>query len=76
MKIIFEQQAPNAPIFGDVQENQLFVDINGYLCQKASSCTYHTIADYNGELYSTCVDFSSAHDKIKRIIPKITKIEF
>jgi len=76
MKIIFEQQAPNAPIFGDVQENQFFVDTNGYLCQKSSASLYHTIADYNGELHSTYLECSSAHDKIKRIIPKITKIEF
>jgi hypothetical protein len=76
MTIIFEQQPPSTLKFGDVQENQFFVDTNGYLCQKANSSSYHTIADNNGELYSTYVDLACAYDKVKRILPKVTKIEF
>jgi len=76
MTIIFEQQPPSTLKFGDVQENQFFVDTNGYLCQKASTSSYHTIADNNGELYATSVGYACAYDKVKRIIPKVTKIEF
>ena len=76
MKIIFEQQVPDTPKFGDVQEHQFFVDADGYLCQKSNSTTYHTIADSNGQLYCNIIGYTTAYDKIKRILPKVTKIEF
>ena len=76
MKIIFEQAEANTPKFGDVQEHQFFVDADGYLCQKSNSTTYHTIADSNGQLYCNIIGYTTAYDKIKRILPKVTKIEF
>lgn len=76
MKFIFEQDETKTLTFGDVQDNQFFVDADGYLCQKICSDAYNTIADGVGAPYATSGDFASTDDKIKRILPKVIKIEF
>lgn len=77
MKIIFEKEENQDKqlTITDVEHNQFFVCNDGYLCQKITDSRYTTIAKSNGELYS---DYFScdAHYRIKRILPKITKIEF
>lgn len=77
MKIIFEKEENQEKqlTLDDVGYNQFFVCNNGYLCQKLDSYRYTTIADDDGEL--NCDIFScEAYYPIKRIIPKIAKIEF
>jgi hypothetical protein len=77
MKIIFEKKENQEKqlTIADVEENQFFVCSDGYLCQKLGSYGYTTIANSNGQLYSGYFS-CDAHDRIKRILPKITKIEF
>lgn len=76
MKFIFEQDETKQLTFGDVQDNQFFVDADGYLCQKICSDGYNIIADNTGTPYAASSDHASKDDKIKRILPKVTKIEF
>lgn len=77
MKIIFEKvnKEKKQLTIVDVEENQFFVCECGYLCQKMSDSRYATIADDDGSL--SCEIFDCNQDyKIKRILPKIAKIEF
>jgi hypothetical protein len=76
MKFIYEQEEDKTSTFGQVQDNQFFVDIDGDLCQKISSSSYCTIANSNGQPYATTYDCAYYYDTIKRILPKVTKIEF
>jgi hypothetical protein len=77
MKIIFEKEDDQEKqlTIADVETNQFFVCSDGYLCQKLDSHRYTTIAKSDGQLYSGYFS-GDAHDRIKRILPKITKIEF
>ncbi len=77
MKIIFEKEENQDKqlTIADVEENQFFVCKDGYLCQKITDSRYNTIAKSNGQLYSGYFS-CEAHYPIKRILPKITKIEF
>jgi len=77
MKIIFEKQNKKEKqlTIADVEVDQFFVCSNGYLCQKANDCFYNTITDDNGIL--SCESFDCNPDyEIKRILPRVTKIEF
>ena len=76
MKFTYEQEETNTLTFGQVQENQFFVDSDGYLCQKICSDSYCTIARSNGEPYASSTNCAFNSDTIKRILPKVTKIEF
>lgn len=77
MKIIFEKEENQDKqlTIADVEENQFFVCGDGYLCQKLDNHRYTTIAKSNGQLYSGYFSIMN-HDRIKRILPKIAKIEF
>ena len=61
--------------FGQVEENQMFIDSHGYLCQKVDEDWYNVIADAHGEPLSDRRD-AIGSDKISKILPKVTKIEF
>lgn len=77
MKIIFEKvnNEKKQLTIADVEENQFFVCGDGYLCQKISNSLYTTIANDDGSL--SCEIFDCNQDyQIKRILPKIAKIEF
>ena len=77
MKIIFEKvnKEKKQLTIVDVEENQFFVCECGYLCQKMSDSRYATIADDDGSL--SCEIFDCNQDyAIRRILPKIAKIEF
>ena len=76
MTFIYEQEKVKTLTFGDVQENQFFVNVDGYLCQKASSGSYNIIADNLGTPYARSTDTAFKGDTIKRILPTVTKIEF
>ena len=76
MKFIYEKQEENKePTLNDVEANQFFVCADGYLCQRIGSESYITIADEEG--YPCCGYFRVNPDKsIKRILPRVEKIEF
>jgi hypothetical protein len=76
MKFIYEQEGTNTLTFGQVQNDQFFVDSDGYLCQKINSDSYSTIANINGVPYASGTTCACNYDAIKRILPKVTKIEF
>lgn len=76
MKFIYEQEEDKVPTFGQVQDDQFFLDIDGYLCQKINFSAYCTIANSKGEPYATIIRRAYNSETIKRILPKVTKIEF
>lgn len=69
-----ETQEP--PKFSSVESDQFFVNSHGWLCQKQTETSFNTIARFDG------VPFCSRHTdvskdlEIKKILPRITKIEF
>ena len=76
--VTFETEEPTAkaPTFGDVAQNQLFVN-EGFLCQKVSDGRYNCIADPHG--YPNARQIRVANPqfaRIQRILPKVTKINF
>jgi len=77
MKIIFEKEENQDKhlTIADVEDNQFFVCEVGYLCQKVSNSLYTTITDEDGLLSCEIFDCDSDYP-IKRILPKIAKIEF
>ncbi len=60
----------------DVEEHQFFVSKYGQLCQKIDRSSYQVIAQHNGEPYAGLVMHRDEYDDIKKILPKIKKIEF
>lgn len=77
MKFIFEKESEKSPTFNQVEENQFFVNANGKLCQKVSSTTYNVIADKDGVPFTVVVaQHINGLNKIKKILPKVVKIEF
>jgi hypothetical protein len=75
IKFEFED-APSDLTFGDVEEDQFFVDEDGWLCQKAAEDAYTAIANADGEPTCTFFDGIDSDLLIKRILPKVTKINF
>ena len=65
----------NGPTFGEVQIDQFFIDMNGFLCQRKTNYEYQTIANQLGEPWSTCYDLDSG-DPIKKKLQHVSKISF
>lgn len=74
MEIIFSKTQQHT--FRDVQENQFFVDEDGFLCQKHNDSSYVTIADKNGELFSSVSTTIRPNKSIQRMLPLVSKIQF
>lgn len=76
MKFIYEKQENKGELtLKDVAENQFFVCVDGYLCQKVYACAYTTIADNEGD--PSCSHLTCDEDMpINRILPRVEKIEF
>lgn len=62
--------------FGDVEDNQFFVNRHGSLCQKFNHETYHEIANSYGDPMCDQYNGVSSDQDIQRIIPTIDKIKF
>ncbi len=74
--IVAEEKQEKQLTLDDVKEDQFFVDSDGRLCQKVCDEGYNSIADDNGEPVA-CETIYVMHDMpIKRILPKVTRIEF
>ena len=75
IKFITESETTGKVTFGQVEEDQMFINLGGCLCQKVDNDWYNIIADSNGQPYS---DRCNALDEtlIQKILPKVTKIEF
>ncbi len=76
MKFILQEPTALPITFGDVEENQFFVDKDGYLCQKCSYKLCNYIADHNGKPFSDRREIFSSNSIIQKILPKVAKIEF
>lgn len=76
MNFIYADQAVKAPTFGDVKNNQFFVDDDGYLCQKTNGDSFTVIAKPDGTPCSTWFRNVRSDQTIQRIIPAVQKIEF
>lgn len=60
----------------DVMSEQLFIDNNGWLCQKVCSNQYNTITDENGALYGDTYYITTPEDmKVTHIFEGITRIK-
>ena len=75
--IVSEEKQEKQLSLRDVDEDQFFVDDEGRLCQKVGENSYNTIADYDGEPVACETYFCNFFDTpIKRVLPKVTRIEF
>ena len=61
--------------FDMVKDDQFFVAISGQLCQKNGDGAFG-ITDNNGKPYCWHINVPNINMKIKKILPKIKKIEF
>jgi hypothetical protein len=77
MKFILEEnQETKLPSLKDVEDNQFFVNLTGRLCQKTTNTSFVVIASSNGQPYSCHSEEQSINLRIKKILPKVVKIEF
>jgi hypothetical protein len=60
----------------DVEEDQFFVDKQGYLCQKLSRCDYVRLAKASGLPHCDYFGENDSDMVIKHVLPKVTKINF
>ena len=76
MEINFKSEQPEKILtLEDVEENQFFVSNSGELCQRTGSTSYNCIAREGGRPYGYSND-SGENFPIKRVLPKVTKINF
>lgn len=77
IKFITEAETKNETVtLEQVSIDQFFVNSDGYLCQKVLTDTYLVIANAGGEPHSSVRDECEEDEVIKRILPRIKKIEF
>lgn len=75
MKVIYETEKEE-PTFDQVWIDQFFVNCNGALCQKSTGSRYNTIADKDGIPCGDVFENVDKDEAIKRVLPKVRKIEF
>jgi hypothetical protein len=76
MQIIYKENQQKKLVFGDVKDDQFFVNNYGKLCQKYSEHSYHVIADKDGVPCSGRILDVSCNTIVTRILPEVEKIEF
>ena len=76
IKFITDEDKKEELTLGMVEENQFFVSFDGRLCQKLSHTGYCVIADGNGFPFCDYGEGLEPGTSIKRILPRVTKIEF
>lgn len=75
MKFIYKTPMQENPTLADVQENQFFVDSEGYLCQKAEQGLYNTIANPQGIPHGGRIE-AAEETEIMRLLPLVERIGF
>lgn len=65
----------NHPTLKDVDSNQFFIDLDGYICQKETPLSYFTLADDKGNPSCYHITVYKEDEPIKKILPKVLKIE-
>ena len=76
MKFILAEEQATIPSLKDVEIDQFFVNKYGSLCQKITNTSYSVIALSNGEPHSDYFSEQSINMVIKKVLPKVLKIEF
>lgn len=76
IRFIPEKEKEEPLKFSSVQVDQFFVNSHGWLCQKQTASSFNTIARFDGVPFSGRHSDVSEDLEIRKIIPKITKIEF
>lgn len=74
IKFHTEDESKDYLTFDMVEYDQFYIDIEGFLCQKASPKSYNIIADSDGEPCAAHVSELKGELKIVKILPKVTKI--
>ena len=74
--ILQENRETKLPSLKDVEVNQFFVNLNGCLCQKVCDNSYLRITDESQKPWCYSVTEQSINLRIKKILPKVVKIEF
>lgn len=77
MEINFIEETERVMVqFLNVENNQFFIDGMGRLSQKKDEFSYTIIADEKGTPLADFVLKAKRSDRIIRILPKVTKINF
>jgi hypothetical protein len=76
MQIIYKEKQQKKLVFGDVKDDQFFVDNCNYLCQKYGEQSYNIIANQFGVPRSGRTLEVSCNTIVTRILPEVEKIEF
>lgn len=76
MKFILAEKQETKLSLKDVKINQFFVNSCGSLCQKITDTSYSIVALSNGEPHSDYFSEQSINTLIKKVLPKVVKIEF
>jgi hypothetical protein len=76
MKFIIAEEQATKPSLKDVETNQFFINTCGSLCQKITHSSYSVVALSNGEPYGDYFSEQSINTLIKKVLPKVFKIEF
>ena len=76
MSIKFITEGTSKLTFDTVEDGQFFISLTERLCQKVNSYSYSVIAHPDGRPYAKQEDNCSYDFNIKKILPKVTKIEF
>ena len=71
-----EENRELPPVFRNVGIDQLFINDNGYLCQKVDELSYNSIASPNKMPFAAQVGKVPFSLKITKILPTTTKINF
>lgn len=77
----FEEARVSDLYFSMVEDDQFFIDEDGWLCQKVSEDAYICIADEEGiptACYVTTKEDGNVHPNLPiiRILPRLTKVSF
>lgn len=70
----FTEQEKTPYVFGQVKEDQFFLDIHGQLCQKVLSTEYNVVADAEGIPEAYNIIGVSEGLEILEILPHVEKI--
>ena len=76
MKFILAEEQATKPSLKDVETNQFFVNTCGSLCQKITDTSYSVVANEDGKPYGDYFSGQSINTLIKKVLPKVFKIEF
>lgn len=68
MKLLIKRPSKPPVLFSKVEDNQLFIHVNNFLCQKYSDNEYITIADSTGKLRSQRKIVNSMDECVKEIL--------